>query len=197
MSMIDRARAWLGLAPRRADFAANPVSIDQMFRDMSAQGGRVSRAEALAVPAVTRARNMLCTIGTLPLEEVNDRSEVIHSELLEQVDPLVADVVTMSQTVEDLVFEGVAYWRKLAYDLYGFPVACQRLDPQQCSVNPPRSGWQHLLPSGVNPRGYLWVEGKPVPWQDIIRFDSPNPPFLVVGGDTVRLARAHIAAAKM
>jgi hypothetical protein len=59
------------------------------------------------------------------------------SPLLRQIDSQVPNVVTLSQTVEDLLFEGVSWWRIKAFGWDGFPAEAQHLDVSTVSTNAP------------------------------------------------------------
>lgn len=178
-------------APRRT-FDAPPQPIDQMFATMLANVGDapVSRGQAMSVPMVQRGRNLLCSVSTLPLAQLGPDFARRRSSLLEQLDPDVANVVTMAQTVEDLVFDSVAWWRVLARDFAGFPVSVRRLDPDTVSIQPPAGRGLSPLPSGEDLRtdGFVYVDGRPVAWRDVIRFDSPNPPVRKAAARAIRRA---------
>jgi hypothetical protein len=165
---------------------------------LRASGTTVGRSEALSVPAVRRGRNMLCSVATMPLEEVGPDNRVVASALLGLIDPDVPNVVTIAQTVEDLVFEGISWWRVTARDFAGFPVAARHLDESKVSVNPPAGHSPAPLPSDIDPRrGVVWIDGKPVPGNTVIRFDSPNPAVLKHAGREIRRAVLLDKAASM
>ena len=193
--------SWLGeaLGFARIEFSA-PKPIDQMFAELRGSGvaPRDGRTEALTVPAVQRGRNLLCSIATLPLAEFGPDRRVVRNPLFEQIDPNVANIVTLTQTVEDLVFEAIAWWRITAFAADGFPAKAMRLDPGAVSVDPPSGRSPAPLPSEVDPReGVVWVDGKPVLGRFIIRFDSPNPAVLKVGGRAIKRAILLDKAARM
>lgn len=175
-----------------------PTPIDDAIHSAAADlgTGPVSREQALTVPAVLRGRNLLCSIATLPLVTRGpDRTEV-RTPLLDQIDPNVADVVTLAQTVEDLVFDGVAWWRVTDRLADGFPRYAEHIEPSRVSVQPP-PGASARLPSGASPQGAVWVDGRPVPARDMIRFDSPNPGFLKTAARAIRRAIVIERAAAM
>lgn len=187
-------------AARFAFSGSSPRPIDQVFLDLSGVSTRrVSREVALSVPAVQRGRNLICSISTLPLVQRGPDQSVRRNPLLEQIDPDVANVVTLAQTLEDLLFESIAWWEITAQDREGYPTACRRRDPSSVSLEPPASTRQLApLPSGFDPRGAtVWVDGRPVPASRIIRFDSPNPAVLTVGARAIRRAILLDAAASM
>jgi HK97 family phage prohead protease len=190
MGLGRRLLRWALSGPTLRTFSASGP-IDRVLSEMMGAGAapRVSRAEALTVPAVQRGRNMICSVATLPLERVDAQQNVVRSPLLEQIDPDVPNVVTMAQTIEDLLFEGIAWWRILGvgYDL--FPYSARRIDPNTVSLNPPGDVSPAPLPSGHDPRGAaVWVDGVRVPADEVIRFDSPNPAVLKAAGRAIRRA---------
>lgn len=155
----------------------------------SVSAAPVSRLEALSVPAVQRGRNMVCSIATLPLVQLDAGRRRDRNPLLAQLDPDVPNVVTLSQTLEDLIFEGIGWWLVTAADFAGFPVAVRHLDVASVTLHPSAPASQAPLPSGVDPRGAtVWVDGTEMPASRVIRFDSPNPGVLRVGGRPIRRA---------
>jgi HK97 family phage prohead protease len=100
-------------------------------------------------------------------------------------------------TVEDLLFEAVAWWRITGFGWDGYPVSAVRYEPGQVSMNPP-SRYEHgLLPSYLPTEGAVWMAGHPVPWAEVIRFSSPNPGILVAGQRTIKRAIALDQAADL
>lgn len=166
-----------------------PRPIDAVIRDML--GGttpRAGRAEALTVPAVLRGRNLICSISTLPLRTRNRDLVTVRTPFLEQIDENVPNVVTMSQTLEDLIFESIAWWRITARFADGFPASAMYVNATSVSLVPPSGTQPQTLPSGLPPKGTVWIDGKPVPATDMIRFDSPNPALLKAAGRSIRRA---------
>jgi HK97 family phage prohead protease len=187
---------WLGrmagvpdTPPRTAAFSSGPMPIDQMFMELRGLTGPVGRAEALSVPAIQKGRNLLCSISTLPMVQKDASNTRVRNPLLEQFDPDIANVVHMAQTIEDLVFDSVAWWRITGFGYDGYPMTVRRLEPSTVSVKPPTGRPLAPLPSGDDPRvGVVYVDGKPVDAREIIRFDSPNPAVLKVCARSIRRA---------
>lgn len=186
---------WPWSRKQRVNFDSAPRPIVEMFAELyNVSGTSVTRAAALSVPAVRKGRNMLCAIATMPLEQLGPDNTVVPSPLLRQIDPDVADVVTKAQTIEDLLFEGIAWWLVTSTDFAGFPASARHLDVSKVSLNPPAGrkpplGDPSPLPSGAEPRGaVVWVDGQPVAASRIIRFDSPNPGVLHHAGREIRRA---------
>jgi hypothetical protein len=191
--MIFRMGAWwgrvrgllVGEPTPTIRFNAEPQPIDRLIGAMLGASGRITRTEALAVAPVLRARNLICSIATLPLVQRGPGRTVVDDPLLRQIDPDVPNVVTLAQTLEDLLFEGISWWRITASDFAGYPVAARHVDVATVSLNPP-VGAVNPLPSGTDPRGAVgdggrrgvYIDGTFVPAELVIRFDSPNPGLL-------------------
>jgi len=206
MGLGERMRAWFGAAPIPAE---DPVFRAQFgysgFRDVTNQllnyramkAIVIDREAALGVPAVQRGRNMICSVGTLPLQAVDADNRILDHPLLRQIDPNTANEVMLAQTVEDLLFEAVAWWRVTERTADGYPASAARYAPGDVSLQPPDSYRRGYLPSGLPTEGVVYMEGQPVPFRDAIRFDSPNPAFLVAGERAIRRAIMLDEAADM
>lgn len=191
----------------RAQFAVEvpppytPVLLSRSLMTGRGLLGSVSREEALSIPGVLRGRNLICSISTLPLEAVWADNRVADHPLLTQHDPNVPNVVVLAQTVEDLLFESIAWWRITGWDWiepgYLVPASVQRYAPDMVSFQPPSDYQRGYLPSGVASEGTIWMDGEEVPFFEVIRFDSPNPPLLEVAQRAIRRAVALDEAAEM
>lgn len=170
---------------------SEPRPIDRVILDMMGGGSvpSVGRLEALSVPAVQRGRNLICSISTLPLVQYGPDRTVVPSPLLDQLDTDIANVVTLAMTVEDLLFDGVSWWQITEFGWDGYPVKVRHLDPRTVSLTPPSGRSPSPLPAGYDPReAVVYVDGVTVPASRMIRFDSPNPAVLKVGGRAIRRA---------
>jgi HK97 family phage prohead protease len=202
MGFGDRLRAVFGMRPqtfdepRTARFSA-VYPVDQLVLWAENRVGRIDRERALGVPAVLRGRNMICSISTLPLEAVDEDNRVQARPLFRQLDPNTPNVVVLAQTLEDLLFDAVSWWRVVGFDAEGYPSRVQRYAPDQVSLQPPDSYQRGYLPSGLPTEGVVWMEGKPVPFDQVIRFDSPNPALMVAGERPIRRAIALDDAAEL
>lgn len=181
----------LRLEPLTRTFSAGPVDdvvASAMIAAAGAASGPVARTEALTVAAVQRARNELAAVATLPLVLYRDATR-IKSPFLAQIDPDVANVVTLAQTIEDLLCDGVAWWRIIGQDWRNFPTSARRVDPATVSLDPPDGASPANLPGGYDPRGAsVWIDGERVDASAVIRFDSPNPALLIAGARSIRRA---------
>ncbi|MEU4675744.1 phage portal protein [Micromonospora sp. NPDC023737] len=189
--MLRRAWDWFNASPTAVFSESAPRPVDQLLLARMDRVGAltVGRTEALSVPAVLKGRNLICSIATLPLVQRRPDRQVAENPLFAQFDPDVANVVHLSQTLEDLVFDGIAWWRVTAFGWDGYPTSVRRLDPAAVSLTPPSTRAPAPLPSGLDPRdAVVYVEGRPVPASEMIRFDSPNPAVLDVAGEAIREA---------
>ena len=155
--------------------------------------GPVSRSAALSVAAVQRARNQICSIATLPIYTYKGLViDLTKHPLLRQIDPNVANVVTLAETIEDLLFEGVSWWLVTSQDFDRFPLSARHVPLTSVSLQPPPGAKPAPLPSGLDigavPNRYVWIDGEPVDASRVIRFDSPNPGMLTANARVIKRA---------
>lgn len=179
-----------------ARFSVDEDSIPASFFGLSSYTNdpttapRVSRTLAVQVPAVKRSRDLIAgVLGTLPIEVVGPDGARTTPELFRQPEPDVPRSVTFAKTYEDMLFEGVAWWRIIEFGWHGYPTKVRRLDPR--SVNVQKTGRVYVSKAG-DPQGTApeWV-----PDTELIRFDSPNDALLVAGARAIRSAALLDAAA--
>lgn len=153
--------------------------------------GRVDRRAALQVPAIKKARDLICgTLGGIPFVEVDAENYPQACELLAQPEEHVARSITMVRTIEDLFLEGVAWWLVVERDYRRYPTKVVRLDASTVLVN--REQKVYRLRNGI--AGSTWEH---VEDADLIRFDSPNQALLEAGGRAIRtLLKLEAAAAR-
>ena len=122
-----------------------------------------TRAEAMEVPAVARARSIICgTAASLPLKSYNKitGAQIDGRTILTQPDPALPTAVTMSSTFDDLLFHDVAYWQVLAVSPEdGRPVHARRIDPIRVTYN--TEGLSGIVIDG------FWVDGYQVPMSGV------------------------------
>lgn len=169
-----------------------PPEISGLLRQMEL-APRVTRREALQVPAVMAGRNRICsTLAGLPLRMHGPDRVVRDWPLFSQPDPNIPASVTWALTYEDLLFEGVAWWQVEARSAAGWPTEIRHVPHTSVSPQPfPWRGPADVVTPDLqipeNPHG-VYVDGAFVPNRDIIRFDSPNPPLLVHAARAIRTA---------
>lgn len=151
------------------------------YSDPVSRAARVTRHTAIQVPAVKRARDLIAgTLGTLPLDLYDANHNQVPSPLLDQPEPDIARSVTITRTVEDMLFEGRAWWRILARDYRGYPTSIRRLNPNSVQI---RANRKVYVKRDGTYQGDAWEW---VPDRDLIRFDSPNPGLLSAGARAIR-----------
>jgi hypothetical protein len=178
-------------APEKiADVTASltPIQISDSVYNILGGATNTTRQLAMSVPAVARARNIICgTIGSLPLTTFNriTGEYVDPQRVINQPDPRVAGFVIYTWLAEDIWFYGVGYGQ--VTEMYattdgGRVRAWTRVSPERVTVD--------TNPLNTEIRGYK-VDGKAVPATGIgslIRFDGPDEGFLHRAGKTVAAA---------
>jgi len=163
-----------------------PPEMTEAMTGGGSIAARISRAEALQVPAVLRSRNLIAgTLSSLPVH-IRDKERRIATPttLLEQIDPNIPNVVTFSQTYEDLLFEGISWWQVLEIGWHGYPTFAEHINVDRVHVSgidlPTLNGHRAFGPFQV------FIDGNPVPDEQVIRFDSPNPALLRYAARAIR-----------
>jgi hypothetical protein len=180
---------------KKPDATFSAFGLDDLppeLREGMTSGGtlapRISRAMALQVPAVLRSRNLIAgTLARLPIHVRDSQRNIAEpTTLFAQVDRDLPNVVTYAETYEDLLFEGISWWRVEERGFHGYPTYACHIDVRRVSVrgwNPPVNGSSPSQAYG--PLG-VFIDGYPVRDDEVIRFDSPNPPLLVHGARAIR-----------
>lgn len=125
----------LGTTPEKTEIQAKANLAIPYYQDTFSafQSFGINRGDAMQVPAVARARNIIAgTIAELGLESYNEitGAKVQGNSLLRQPDPALPRIVTMCWTVEDLLFKGHAFWLVLSVDPQtGAATQARRIDP--------------------------------------------------------------------
>lgn len=165
---VDQDR---GETSRRSFAVSVPPEISGQWT--TALGGtKVSRSDALSVPAVLRARNLIAgSLGALPLHLHQPDKAVVPSLLFDQPEIGIPRSVTMTALYEDLLLDGISWWRVRKFAWTGYPETVGRVAPDRVAVQP---------------NGTVLIDGKPVPDAELIRFDSPHPGLLTVGARAIR-----------
>jgi HK97 family phage portal protein len=165
-----------------------PVQIADSVYNILGGSTNTTRALAMSVPSVARARNIICgTIGSLPLTTFNriTGEYVDPHRVINQPDPRVAGFVIYCWLAEDIWLYGAGYGQVL--EMYsatdgGRVRAWTRVSPDRVTVD------TDFLNTTIN--GYK-VDGKSVPMQgvgSIIRFDGPDEGLLHRAGKTIAAA---------
>ena len=143
---------------------------------------KISRREALSVPAVKRARDLICGgIGQFPLVLLKPDGSVQDWNLLSQPEAGVARSVTMTRTVEDMLLTEHAWWKTTHVGWHGKPAEVVKLDADTVTVQPEYVQYRYG-------QAKVWPT---IP--DLIRIDSPNGGLLTASP----AIRAYIALARI
>jgi HK97 family phage prohead protease len=145
---------------------------------------------------VKRSRDLIAgSLGSLPIDlfRASDRARVT-STLLDQPERDVPRAVTMTRTVEDMLFEQTGWWRITETDWTTYPVHVEKLNPRSVTVKDKGPGV--VCPQRVpGCSGRVDVDGKHVHDPELIRFDSPGDALLVAGARAIRTCLALDTAA--
>lgn len=172
-------------------WAADPshltrVTLAELWPSIDAQQWPISRNEALTVPSVSAVRmRIVGTLARLPLVGTTAAGGPWTSDagLLSSPDDQEPHTTTMTNTLDDLLFHGRAYWGVSHVYASGHPrsiawVPFEWVNPATAEVD---GRWLQWLRStgrdlGERPR--------------LLRFDSPHPGLCNIGGRTIRAASA-------
>jgi len=153
----------------------------------------VSRSEALSVPAVARAVDLMTTtVAALPIEHLvidattGTRARAPLSGFMEQPEPDRARYVTLVNTARDLILDGVAYW--IVRDRYadGFPRSVRYADPADVSI----------YRDDFGDATRFTYRGHPIDLRDVIAFAGWHDGIRNHGARIIRTALALELAAK-
>lgn len=160
----------------------------------------VRRSEAMAVPAIGRARDLLVGfLSALPLRAF--RMEWNGTETLEKEqpppdwcmrpDPLKPRTFTIAGTADDLIFHGVALWRVLDRDPFTlYPRAFRWLPIDEVVIQEDHAVWTPGQRSGFMVAG----QSEQIDFTDLVEFTSPFEPVLSCGAPSIRTAIALMEA---
>lgn len=176
-----------GAVAARQVEAATPNLVPYTGMFTTEVWSNATRTDAMTVPAVARARNIICdTIGNLPLWAYNDvTGERIQGKtLLKQPDPALPTGVSIAWTAEDLLFFGRAFWQILAVSSEdGRPINARRIDPTRVTYN--IDPMTNMILDG------FWVAGEQVPISGVgslIMFSGMDEGVLARSGRTINTA---------
>jgi len=168
-----------------------PSSLEVSELAWLAEG--VSRQSALAIPAVTACMKLIVGTATqLGVYRYRGAERLEPGPLITRPDPSTTWHATLAGTVDDLVFNGRAYWLVLARDTEGYPVQARWIPFDDVSPDTAASGGAYSELRGYRIAGVREL----VPPGDVIRFDAPFPGVLQTGGRTLAAAAERADAAR-
>jgi len=177
--------------------ASAPYNFQQGFGALAFSNQTATREQAMSVPALARARNIICsTIGSLPLEAYNKftGAHIEPVQAIWQPDARITGSAVYAWLAEDILFYGV-----------GFGVC---LDSYSASDGARIRQWTRVAPNRVITKlnndsteiiGYE-LDGKLTPSSgigSIIRFDGLDEGVLSRAGRTIRAALELEKAAEL
>lgn len=164
---------------------------------------RISRQQAIQVPAVKNGRDLIAgTIGTIPFKMLDTDNVEVISSLLSQPERNVARSLTFTRTVEDLLFEAWSWWKVTERDWRNYPTKVERLPVRSVFYDSVKKQWYvdrpgptKTLPNGIAQYSVDSASREYLRDADLIRFDSPTDPILVAGARAIRTYLKLAAAA--
>lgn len=150
----------------------------------------MTRAEAMRVPAVARARHIVCgTIARIELGDYRGDTRLTGSDEASWIgatDGAVSPLHRMLWTVDDHLFYGWSLWRVTARALPSsgaFPLRMERVPMGEWTLE---EGTRRVLLLEYSlERGWQW---QPAPARDVVLIPGPHEGLLADGATTVRHA---------
>ena len=152
-----------------------------------------SRQAALSIPSIKNARDLIVGAAVQIAPQRYRGAELIQAgRLLEQPDPDSTWQATLAGTLEDLIFDGTAYWVVLARDGEaternpdGLPVRARWIPCADVELELDRNAGSYARLEGYRIAGIRGV----VDPENVIRFDSPLAAVLRAGAETITATR--------
>ena len=134
----------------------------------------ITRQAAMSIPSLARARNVLVGLASrLPLQAMTAEGACPDQPwICKQPESGTPRSITVSWTVDQLIFYGRAWWVVRVRDWQQRPSIISLVDNSQIDLD--SAGY----PAGVN--------GKPIPASEFIRIDAPHEGILTFGKRTIR-----------
>ena len=186
MSVIDIFKRWRAPESLHSPFSDSTnfhsITLDHLL-NIDEADLPMSRSQAMSIPALARARNVLVGLASrLPLLAIN--AEGVMSDqpwITRKPESGVPRSITISWTLDQLIFYGAAYWVIRHRDYANRPQIVQLVDINTIDFN--EAGY----PVGVN--------NIPIPTSEFIRIDAPHEGVLTYGCKALRenLALANAA----
>ena len=196
MALIDFFIPKTPAAPITVDAASTPAPFNNTgaISPFVFTSSVATRAQAMAVPTIARARGILCsTVASLPMEQYSklNGAHLPTPSVINQPDPRVPGSAIYAWIAEDLLFHGVAYGQVMEqYGDTGRVRAWTRIAPDRVT--------QKLNNLQTEIIGYQ-VDGSVVPTQGVgslVVFYGLDEGILNRAGRTIRAAHALEQAAE-
>lgn len=142
-----------------------------------------TRDEAMGVPVIARARNIIATtLGGIPLEWINEATgeSVPAPRVINQSDSRIPGIVFKSWIIEDMIFHPYAYARVMKrYADTGRIADMERIAPERVTTQTNFNGTEIVA---------YHIDGKPIAPADLVIFPSVDEGLLYRAGRTIRAA---------
>jgi hypothetical protein len=180
--------------PRVPTFAATrPLASPNLALVDSWPALTTSRQAALSIPAIKNARDLIIGAAVQIAPQRYRGAELVNAgRLLEQPDPDCTWQATLAGTLEDLIFDGTAYWLVLARDGIaternpdGLPVRARWIPVGDVELELERDTGSYARLNGYKIAGIRGV----VDPENVIRFDSPLAAVLRAGAESIEASR--------
>jgi HK97 family phage portal protein len=168
------------------DAAAVPAPLNPSLNNFYFSASTATRQQAMAIPTIARARNILCSLATLPLEQYikSTGGHVEPNRVINQPDSRVPGSTIYAFIAEDLLFHGVAYGQVMSMYADGRIQEWTRIANERVSYK------TNSLQTEII--GYT-IDGKDVPTMGVgsmVVFNGLDEGFLNRAGRTIRAAIA-------
>lgn len=186
MGLTSYLKTALRYGPR-VDYLASPFSDGALTKLVWSDvfGGDyapISRAEAMSIPALSKARNLIAgTIATLPLRAKNAEGVLAldaQPSWMYRTDGQVSPFLRMLWTLDDLLFYGQSLWQ-VVRGSEGQILTAERV---------PYEWWR------VTAEGAIVIHDEPVDGDDVLYFPGPVEGVLDKDASTLRAAKSIAAA---
>lgn len=143
----------------------------------------VNRTSAMSIASVAKGRNLIATsVARMPLRAVRNGSPVADQPaLLKQLEVGVPNFITLSWTIDSMLFHGRAFWLITEKTFDGRPLHIRYVPESQVETQ-----------DGLLVKAF----GKNVPTNGYIRLDANNEGFMNYGAGVIREALEIESAAR-
>ena len=168
------------------DAAATPAPFNLNQNNYFYPLSSATRQQAMAIPTIARARNILCSLATLPLEQYikSTGGHVEPNRVINQPDSRVPGSAIYAYIAEDLLFHGVAYGQVMSMYADGRIQEWTRVAVERVTYKTNAEQTEII--------GYT-VDGRDVPSMGVgslVVFNGLDEGFLSRAGRTIRAAIA-------
>ena len=190
MALFPKSRELTASVEPSVKAAVGASSYSPLRSFISWQNGQ-RRARAMTLPVIVRGRDLICgTIAGLKLEmyremwngEEMEEVPLAPRSWLSRIDQSVPNQFIISWTIDDLIFEGRAFWLIESRSADGFPMSFTRL---------PAAMVQTLDQQGevyFGPSKQVIFNGVQLDPRDLIQFISPMQSLNTTGARAVEIA---------